>query len=66
MTFLNGQHVEEKKKKSVFSRVRAGGVPDYKRQQHFQSDGAILNLDGGEGFIKICQTVPLKSEFYCI
>ena len=39
-----------------------GGHDGDKEQQHFWSDGTISNLDGGDGFIKICSMVPLKME----
>ena len=44
-------------------RVRLGaGLDGDKEQQHFWSDGTILNLDGGDGFIKIYIMVPVKKE----
>lgn len=38
------------------------GLDRDKEQQHFWSDGTVLNLDGGDGFIKIYSMVPLKKE----
>ena len=54
-----------KKHISSFQGLGLGGGLDYKGQQHIWSEGTILDFDGGNGFIKICRTVPLKSDFYC-
>ena len=40
------------------------GLDGDKEQQHFWSDGTILNLDGGDGFIKIYSMVPVKKELF--